>query len=69
MGLLEKWRIRLSSASTGFELGLWLSLAKGKKEKQARAELGQAQNQLEFGFDQTYIWWIKLTAHSSNELV
>ena len=27
VGLLEKWRIRLSSASTGFELGLWLSLA------------------------------------------
>ena len=24
MGLLEKLRIRLSSASTGFELGLWL---------------------------------------------
>ena len=27
VGLLEKWRIWLSSASTGFELGLWLSLA------------------------------------------
>ena len=27
VGLLEKRRIRLSSASTGFELGLWLSLA------------------------------------------
>ena len=28
VGLLEKWRIRLSSASTGLELGLWLSLKK-----------------------------------------
>ena len=27
VGLLEKWRIRLSSASAGFELGFWVSLA------------------------------------------